>query len=283
MIEQALHDDDYLNICKHYRHIYNTASITSDDAKWQSVSQTTSILILFLPPSMPIMKTLQLIVVFIVLAPFNHEQFDLIHRISLEEKLDKLPVYKFVRLFHSLMAFISSDFYLQTITEAFYYFGADAMAEDRRDVWNSPTRFSRIWREACGRCQTLGSPSSTRYWTRNCFLLNVMSLEYPCCGQVLSSHHHQTLDHAFGLASWENRNFPLWFGCFENHLRQSWSTRWYRGFPSSAEAGWNSLRLVSKHQLTLGLDCQNDTFNLQRRNGEQDHTDLYLSLFLNSW
>jgi len=31
MIEQSLHDQDYLGICKHYRAVYNTGSIQADE------------------------------------------------------------------------------------------------------------------------------------------------------------------------------------------------------------------------------------------------------------
>ena len=31
MIEQSLHDQDYLGICKHYRAVYNTGSVQADE------------------------------------------------------------------------------------------------------------------------------------------------------------------------------------------------------------------------------------------------------------
>ena len=34
MIQYALHDGQYLNVCKYYRSVYDTPSIKADEAKW---------------------------------------------------------------------------------------------------------------------------------------------------------------------------------------------------------------------------------------------------------
>lgn len=75
MIKHALNGDEYLNICKHYRHIYNTASIQADELKWK--------------------EALQNAVIFVILAPFDHEQSDLIHRINADANLAKIPLFKY--------------------------------------------------------------------------------------------------------------------------------------------------------------------------------------------
>ena len=41
-----------------------------------------------------ILKALQNAVLFVILSPFDHEQFDMIHRLSQESKLELLPVYR---------------------------------------------------------------------------------------------------------------------------------------------------------------------------------------------
>ncbi|KAJ1974143.1 proteasome regulatory particle subunit [Dimargaris verticillata] len=74
MIQLALHDEGYLDICKYYREIYDTPCVQADEAQWKSA--------------------LQSVVSFIVLAPYNNEQSDLIHRISADVQLNKLPLYK---------------------------------------------------------------------------------------------------------------------------------------------------------------------------------------------
>ncbi|KAI9143373.1 PCI domain-containing protein [Paraphysoderma sedebokerense] len=80
MIQHALHSNQYLNICKYYRHVFDTKSIQDEEAKWKEI--------------------LCFVVTFIVMSPYDNEQSDLIHRIYQDEKLGKVPVYKdLIKLF----------------------------------------------------------------------------------------------------------------------------------------------------------------------------------------
>lgn len=63
-------DDKYLDTCKHYRAVLDTPSIEQDEAKLKS--------------------TLQRIVSFVILAPYDNEQSDLLHRLHREPKIAKL-------------------------------------------------------------------------------------------------------------------------------------------------------------------------------------------------
>ena len=74
MIQHALHEQQYLNICKYYMEVYQTPSVQADTLKWTEI--------------------LRYVVMFIVLAPFNNEQSDLIHRIEKDKNLVKLPMYQ---------------------------------------------------------------------------------------------------------------------------------------------------------------------------------------------
>jgi len=74
MIELGLHDQNYLEICKHYRAVYDTTSIQADQEK-----------------KLIAMKN---VILFIVLAKYDNEQSDLIHRIAKEKILQDLPGYK---------------------------------------------------------------------------------------------------------------------------------------------------------------------------------------------
>jgi 26S proteasome regulatory subunit N5 len=75
MIQHALHHSNYLDVCKYYREVYNTKSVLDDELRWSEI--------------------LRYVVLFIVLAPFDNEQSDLIHRIKAEKNLEKLPLYKY--------------------------------------------------------------------------------------------------------------------------------------------------------------------------------------------
>jgi len=73
MIQYALHENQFLNVCKYYRQIFDTKSIKEDKAKSDNV--------------------LQSIILFVTLAPYDNEQSDLIHRIY-EDSKDRVPLYR---------------------------------------------------------------------------------------------------------------------------------------------------------------------------------------------
>jgi len=74
MIQYALHDSKYLDVCKYYRQIADSKTIKEDDGKTVQV--------------------LRDIVLSITLSPYDNEQADLIARISEDSNLDKAPLYK---------------------------------------------------------------------------------------------------------------------------------------------------------------------------------------------
>lgn len=74
MIEIDQHNSKYLDICRHYQAVFQTKSIKEDPVKRQ--------------------QTLKNVVLYVILAPYDNEQSDLIHRVSLEKSLDEIPEYK---------------------------------------------------------------------------------------------------------------------------------------------------------------------------------------------
>lgn len=70
MILWGLHSSKYLEVCKYYRQVYETPSIQQEEASWSAV--------------------LRNIVYFVVLAPYDNEQSDLLARVFQDEKLVKL-------------------------------------------------------------------------------------------------------------------------------------------------------------------------------------------------
>lgn len=74
MIDLDRHDGSYLAVCKHYLAIYNTPAIKDNSEKRN--------------------QALSHVVIYIVLAPYDNEQSDLIHRIQQDPMLDELPVYR---------------------------------------------------------------------------------------------------------------------------------------------------------------------------------------------
>jgi len=74
MIELGQHEGDYLDICRNFRQVYDTPCIQEDNAEK--------------------IEALKNIVLYIVLAKFDIEQHDLIHRIKSDRSLEDIPEYK---------------------------------------------------------------------------------------------------------------------------------------------------------------------------------------------
>ena len=74
MIEIDQQSSKYLDICRHYQAVFQTKSIKDDPVKRQ--------------------QTLKNVVLYAILAPYDNEQSDLIHRVSLERGLDEIADYK---------------------------------------------------------------------------------------------------------------------------------------------------------------------------------------------
>jgi len=74
MVRYYHHNDDYLNICKAYRSMYDTKLVQDDQDKWKLL--------------------LKYIVVYVVLSRRDNEQSDLIHKINLDKKLLEVPEYQ---------------------------------------------------------------------------------------------------------------------------------------------------------------------------------------------
>ncbi|KAK7752533.1 proteasome regulatory particle subunit [Diatrype stigma] len=82
----AKHDDKYLDVCKHYRQVLDTEAVEEDPSKLQPV--------------------LQRIIYFVILAPHDNEQHDLLHRIYRDARNTQIPTdAQLLKLFtvHELM------------------------------------------------------------------------------------------------------------------------------------------------------------------------------------
>lgn len=80
LIKIGLHKSDYLEVARYYQEIYNTPSIKNSEQEWKPV--------------------LSHIVYFLILAPYDNMQNDLIHRLKQDNNLKKLECQEsFVQLF----------------------------------------------------------------------------------------------------------------------------------------------------------------------------------------
>lgn len=74
MIELDQHEGTYLNICRHYRAIFDTPCIQEDSEKKLNVMRHVAL--------------------YIILAPHDNEQSDLLHRILEQKVMEEIPIYK---------------------------------------------------------------------------------------------------------------------------------------------------------------------------------------------
>jgi 26S proteasome regulatory subunit N5 len=73
MVEIGLQETNYLDVCRHYRALFETAKIQADKDKMKEV--------------------LKCVVLFIVLTPHGNEQWDLLHRVHLIRQMELIPEY----------------------------------------------------------------------------------------------------------------------------------------------------------------------------------------------
>ncbi|KAF9364569.1 26S proteasome non-ATPase regulatory subunit 12 [Mortierella sp. NVP85] len=95
MIEYSLHENEYLSVCKHYRQIYDTPSVKEDPVKAK--------------------KAVENAVLFVILAPFDNEQSDLIQRVFLEVEEVDSTIYKDL-----IKCFITAELMRWPIIEKIY-------------------------------------------------------------------------------------------------------------------------------------------------------------------
>uniref|UniRef100_F6YHS8 26S proteasome non-ATPase regulatory subunit 12 n=2 Tax=Ciona intestinalis TaxID=7719 RepID=F6YHS8_CIOIN len=74
MIELDLADGNYLSTCKHFKAVYDTPLIETDKIKWK--------------------QALKSVVLYVILAPHDNEQSDMLERVRTEKKLEEIPKYK---------------------------------------------------------------------------------------------------------------------------------------------------------------------------------------------
>ena len=75
MIDLDEQEGNYLSMCKHYRAILSTPKIQNDENERKVVMRNVAL--------------------YVVLAPFDNEQSDLINRILQDKMLSEVPLYKY--------------------------------------------------------------------------------------------------------------------------------------------------------------------------------------------
>lgn len=87
-ITLAKHEDKYLEVCKHYRQVLDTEAVEEDPKKLQLVRAPPQ---RFTAKSLIHLQILQRVIYFVILAPYDNEQSDLIHRIQKDSRNSQIP------------------------------------------------------------------------------------------------------------------------------------------------------------------------------------------------
>ncbi|KAJ2658897.1 26S proteasome non-ATPase regulatory subunit 12 [Coemansia sp. RSA 1200] len=72
MIQYDVHEENYLEVCRHYKQVYETKGIKESADKW-----------------VPVLHSM---VLYLALSPHDNEQADMLHRIKLDHNLEKLDL-----------------------------------------------------------------------------------------------------------------------------------------------------------------------------------------------
>ncbi len=87
MIMVGQHEAAYLDICRYYRAVFDTPIVQQDHHKQDEVSA-------FLCELIGGLQSLKNVVLYVLLAPHDNEQWDLLHRIQQLRALERIPDYR---------------------------------------------------------------------------------------------------------------------------------------------------------------------------------------------
>jgi hypothetical protein len=89
LVQLALQDDAYLEACSAYQEVWDTEEVKADEAREVNVSSHSAI------PSriQLIQQVIENIIIFVVLASYNNEQSDMLHKLYSNPSLQKAPVH----------------------------------------------------------------------------------------------------------------------------------------------------------------------------------------------
>lgn len=90
MMQHALHHSAYLDVAKYYYKVWETPSIKEDVS---GKGKTVSLLSLLSNGNTQKVQALEHIVYYVVLAPHNNEQSDMLHHLFIDPALAKLELH----------------------------------------------------------------------------------------------------------------------------------------------------------------------------------------------
>jgi 26S proteasome regulatory subunit N5 len=90
IVQLALQDDNYLEACSAYQEVWDTEEIKKDEGREINVSFA---ILVESSRERLTRQVLENIMTYVVLAPYNNEQSDMLHKLFADSALQKSPVY----------------------------------------------------------------------------------------------------------------------------------------------------------------------------------------------
>ncbi|XP_049851918.1 26S proteasome non-ATPase regulatory subunit 12-like isoform X2 [Schistocerca gregaria] len=162
MIDYYNHEKHYLNIFRSYQAIYDTPMIQEDDAKWKLY--------------------LSLSVVYLVLAPYDNEQFDLLNRTALDKRLEFLPLYlNVIKSFLKPELLGWKQFYSQVASEF------ECLPAFRTSTNSESRKNKEIWEDLHNRVTEHNIRVIAKYYSLISMkrLAQLLDLEYDSCNKYV--------------------------------------------------------------------------------------------------
>ncbi|ORX46523.1 PCI-domain-containing protein [Hesseltinella vesiculosa] len=220
MVHHALHEEEYLNVHKYYKQIYDTESIQQDDVKWKAA--------------------LERGILFVILAPYDNEQSDLLHRIYQDPKLADLPSY------HDLAkCFVSVELMRWPRIEELY-----ATSLRQTEVFTPKTDDgNKRWKELHHRVIEHNIRVIAKYYTRittkrltQLLDLNDKDAEEFLAKLVVSKTIHARIDRPAGIITFQVKKDA-------NHILNDWS----RDINSLLNLVEKTCHLISKEEMVHSI------------------------------
>jgi len=186
MIELGQHEGDYLDICKNFKQVFDTPCIQEDATKK--------------------IEAMKNIVLYVVLAKYDNEQSDLIHRIKTERTLDEIPRYKSV-----LERFITNE--IITLAEFCQEFESELR---QSDTFSTNEEGEKRWGDLKSRIVEHNIRMMAKYYTkirltRMCSLLALTEAETEDClsDMVVAGTVSAKTDRLEGIVDFTEQENPL--------------------------------------------------------------------------
>ncbi len=92
MVHLALQDDAYLEACSAYQEVWDTEEVKKDQSRELNANHSS----VWCYRILIVVQVIENIIIYVILAPYNNEQSDMLHKLYADQALQKAPIYLYV-------------------------------------------------------------------------------------------------------------------------------------------------------------------------------------------